>query len=125
MDLANVGLNAKERTLKTRVVTDLVYSGMNEFTAKDGLLSEPERCQVDFKGLECKGGAQGASCLTPRQVKSAQAIVSPAKTAKGEVLFPRLEPGTELRWARLAVSSQAPTVRMAPTASSAAMWLLL
>jgi len=69
---------------------------------KDGLLSEPERCQVDFKGLECKGGAPGASCLTPRQVRSAQAIVSPAKTAKGEVLFPRLEPGTELRWARLA-----------------------
>jgi feruloyl esterase len=68
---------------------------------KDGLLSEPERCNVDFKGLECKG-AEGANCLTPRQVKSAQTLVSPAKTAKGEVLFPRLEPGTELRWARLA-----------------------
>ena len=67
---------------------------------KDGLLSEPERCHVDFKGLECKG-AESASCLTSRQVRSAQALVSPAKTASGEVLFPRLEPGTELRWARL------------------------
>jgi feruloyl esterase len=68
---------------------------------KDGLLSEPDRCNVDFKGLECKS-ADGPGCLTPRQVQSAQTIVSPAKTARGEVLFPRLEPGTELRWARLA-----------------------
>ncbi len=68
---------------------------------KDGLISEPDRCHVDFKVLECKG-AEGPSCLTPPQVQSAQAIVSPAKTSHGDVLFPRLEPGTELRWARLA-----------------------
>ena len=68
---------------------------------KDGLISEPERCHVDFRALECKG-ADAASCLTPRQVQSAQTILSPAKTASGAVLFPRLEPGTELRWARLA-----------------------
>ena len=68
---------------------------------KDGLISEPERCHVDFKALECRG-ADGASCLTPRQVQSAQTIVSPAKSASGPVLFPRLEPGTELGWARLA-----------------------
>ena len=68
---------------------------------KDGLLSEPDRCAIDFKVLECKG-ADSTACLTARQVRSAQAIVSPAKTAKGEILFPRLEPGTELRWARLA-----------------------
>jgi feruloyl esterase len=68
---------------------------------EDNLLSDPERCNVDFKGLECKG-AEAPSCLTPRQVRSAQTIVSPAKTARGEILFPRLEPGTELRWARLA-----------------------
>jgi feruloyl esterase len=68
---------------------------------KDGLIEEPERCQVDFKALECKG-SDGPSCLTPRQVQSAQAIVSPLKSSTGEILFPRLEPGTELRWARLA-----------------------
>jgi feruloyl esterase len=68
---------------------------------KDGLISDPERCNVDFKALECKS-ADTTSCLTARQVQSAQTIVSPAKTASGAVLFPRLEPGTELRWARLA-----------------------
>jgi feruloyl esterase len=29
-------------------------------------------------------------------------MISPAMTPKGQVLFPRLEPGTELRWGRLA-----------------------
>jgi Tannase and feruloyl esterase len=68
---------------------------------KDGLIEEPERCHVDFKALECRG-ADGPSCLTSRQVQSAQAIISPLKSSTGEILFPRLEPGTELRWGRLA-----------------------
>lgn len=68
---------------------------------KDGLISEPERCHVDFRALECKG-ADGPTCLTHAQVESAEAIVSPAKSAGGKILFPRLEPGTELRWGRLA-----------------------
>jgi feruloyl esterase len=67
---------------------------------KDGLISEPQRCNVDFKALQCKG-ADDASCLTARQVQSAQTLISPAKSASGAVLFPRLEPGTELGWARL------------------------
>jgi feruloyl esterase len=68
---------------------------------KDGLIEDPTTCHVDFKSLECKG-ADGPGCLTARQVKTAQTIVSPAATPAGEVLFPRLEPGAELRWNRLA-----------------------
>lgn len=69
--------------------------------AKDGLISDPESCHVDFKALECKA-EDGPECLTHRQVQTAQTIVSPATDSKGNVLFPRLEPGTELRWARVA-----------------------
>ncbi|HZP07149.1 MAG TPA: tannase/feruloyl esterase family alpha/beta hydrolase [Terracidiphilus sp.] len=68
---------------------------------KDGLIENPESCQVDFKRLECKGDDR-ADCLTPRQVKTAETMISPATDAGGKVFFPRLEPGTELRWARLA-----------------------
>ena len=68
---------------------------------KDGLIDDPTRCQVDFKQLECKAG-DAPDCLTARQVQSAQTIISPAKDAAGHVLFERLEPGTELRWGRLA-----------------------
>jgi feruloyl esterase len=66
----------------------------------DGLINDPESCHVDFKRLECTA-ANGPDCLTPRQVQTAQTIISPAATPAGEVLFPRLEPGTELRWDRL------------------------
>jgi feruloyl esterase len=68
---------------------------------KDGLISNPDSCQVDFKTLACKA-EDGPDCLTPRQVQTAQTIISPATDSSGQVLFPRLEPGTELRWARLA-----------------------
>ena len=68
---------------------------------KDGLISDPQSCHPDFKSLGCKAG-DGPDCLTPRQVKTAQTIISPAIDLQGKVLFPRLEPGTELRWARLA-----------------------
>ena len=68
---------------------------------KDGLIENPATCHVDFKKLECKG-ADGANCLTTSQVKTAETIISPATTPAGDVLFPRLEPGTELRWNRLA-----------------------
>ncbi len=33
-------------------------------------------------------------------------MISPATTASGKVLFPRLEPGTELRWGRLIAGPQ-------------------
>jgi feruloyl esterase len=68
---------------------------------KDGLIDDPESCHVDFKNLEC-AAADSPDCLTPRQVQTAQTITSPAITTAGQVLFPRLEPGTELRWGRLA-----------------------
>jgi len=68
---------------------------------KDGLIENPESCKVDFEKLKCTGEDR-ADCLTPRQVKTAQTIISPATDAQGKILFPRLEPGTELRWARLA-----------------------
>jgi len=67
---------------------------------KDGLIEDPENCHIDFKALQCKA-TDHPDCLTPRQVHTAQTIISPAMTRTGKVLFPRLEPGTELGWARL------------------------
>jgi feruloyl esterase len=67
---------------------------------KDGLIEQPQKCNVDFKTLECNA-AGSRDCLTARQVKTAQTLISPATTHDGRVVFPRLEPGTELRWGRL------------------------
>jgi feruloyl esterase len=68
---------------------------------KDGLIEDPQHCKVDFTRLICKAG-EAPDCLTARQVQTAETIISPAKDAAGNVLFERVEPGTELRWARLA-----------------------
>ena len=50
----------------------------------------------------CGEGADGPDCLTARQAQTADTMLSPATAASGEVVFPRLEPATELEWARLA-----------------------
>jgi feruloyl esterase len=68
---------------------------------KDGLIDDPTLCHFDPEELQCKEG-DAPSCLTARQVQTARAILSPATTGSGTQIFPRLEPGTELRWARLA-----------------------
>jgi feruloyl esterase len=72
---------------------------------KDGLIEAPESCNVEFKSLQCKA-ADGIDCLTARQVQTAQTIASPIATKAGKILFPRVEPGTELRWGRLAGGPQ-------------------
>jgi feruloyl esterase len=72
---------------------------------KDGLIQNPESCHIDFKTLQCKA-ADAPDCLTPRQVQSAQTMISPATDAQENVIFPPLEPGTELRWGRLAGGPQ-------------------
>ena len=72
---------------------------------KDGLIESPERCNVDFKSLQCKA-ADGPDCLTARQVQTAQTITSPVATKASKTLFPRVEPGTELRWSRVAGGPQ-------------------
>ena len=68
---------------------------------KDGLIDDPTRCHFDPKVLQC-AGEDKPSCLTAPQVQTARTILSPATTRSGQEIFPRLEPGTELRWGRLA-----------------------
>ena len=68
---------------------------------QDGLIDDPRGCHVDPQVLLCKG-ADSPSCLTAPQIQTARTILSPMKSSTGAELFPRLEPGTELRWGRLA-----------------------
>jgi feruloyl esterase len=66
---------------------------------KDGLIQNPTTCSFDFKALECRG-EDAAACLTPAQVVSAKAMVSPVThPTTGAVLFEgHLWPGAELEW---------------------------
>jgi len=65
---------------------------------KDGVLENPQICTFDPKAIECKG-ADGPTCLTPKQVESARAIYAPAKNPRtGDEVFPGVPRGTELSW---------------------------
>lgn len=68
---------------------------------QDGLIGDPRKCHFDPQTLLCKG-ADAVDCLTQSQVQTARTILGPMVSSTGKELFPRLEPGTELRWGRLA-----------------------
>jgi feruloyl esterase len=69
---------------------------------KDGIVDDPTRCSFDPKVLECKGG-DAPSCLTPPQVQAARKIYAGvANSRTRELIFPGLEPGSELGWGVMA-----------------------
>jgi len=69
---------------------------------KDGLLEDPRRCHFDPGTIQCLG-ADGPACLTAAQVKAARQIYAPATNPRTkELIFPPLEPGSELLWNFLA-----------------------
>ena len=79
----------------------------------DGLLADPRACTFDPAALLCRGGdAEG--CLTGPQVEAAKKIYGSAKKKNGEVVFPGLEPGSELAWG---------PVTAGPTPFGIAMWM--
>ena len=69
---------------------------------KDGLISDPTRCQFDPAVVACTG-ADASSCLTPAQVEAARTIYAPVVDPRtGEEVFAGLEPGSELHWGAIA-----------------------
>jgi feruloyl esterase len=70
--------------------------------AKDGLLESPQRCQFDPAVLQCRAG-DTSSCLTAPQVQAARQIYAPVVNPRTKALvFPGLQPGSELGWSGLA-----------------------
>jgi len=69
---------------------------------EDGLIDDPRRCNFNPELLLCKGtDTQG--CLTVAQVETVRKLLSPAINPRtGALIFPPLEPGSELSWARVA-----------------------
>lgn len=65
---------------------------------KDGVIENPKLCNFDPEVLQCTGEDK-PTCLTAAQVESARTIYSAAINPRTkQVIFPGLEPGSELRW---------------------------
>jgi feruloyl esterase len=73
---------------------------------KDGLLNDPRACKFDPAVLQCKAG-DAENCLTAPQVESVKRAYAPAKTSRGEAIFPGKEPGSETTWNAFLSNTQA------------------
>ncbi|KAF2736301.1 tannase and feruloyl esterase [Polyplosphaeria fusca] len=61
----------------------------------DGILEDPSLCKYDPTGLTCKSG-QSSNCLTATQVNTVKKIFSPVYTDDGSLVYPRMQPGSEI-----------------------------
>ncbi len=65
---------------------------------KDGVIENPQICKFDPVTIQCKG-EDSSDCLTPAQVATARKVYSGVINPRTkEVIFPGLEPGSELGW---------------------------
>ena len=67
---------------------------------KDGLLNDPRKCKFDPASLLCSGSAT-EGCLNADQVEAVKKIYTPARTKKGDLIFPTYQPGSEMAWGTL------------------------
>lgn len=62
---------------------------------KDGIIEDPDLCNFDQKGLLCST-LTTSTCLTPDQATTVQKIFNALRGTKRELLYPSLQPGTEM-----------------------------
>ncbi|KAF4459804.1 tannase and feruloyl esterase [Fusarium albosuccineum] len=76
---------------------DLVYKDIMKHCdgldgLEDGILEDPDLCQYRPEGLICKSG-QSEGCLSGKQAATVRAIFSPVYGSKGDLVYPRFQPG--------------------------------
>jgi feruloyl esterase len=75
---------------------------------KDGLIDNPRRCNFDPGVLVCQD-ADTPACLTVAQVETVRRLLNPVINPRtGRLIYPPVEPGSELGWAGVAAGGQPP-----------------
>jgi len=76
---------------------------------KDGIIMDPRACHFRVESIECKGGGEGADCLSAAQVAAAVAVYDGPRNSKGERLYPGGAMfGAEASWGTTADSASLP-----------------
>lgn len=65
---------------------------------RDGIIENPMLCHFDPAKIQCPGKEDNDSCLTPAQVQTVRQVYAGAKFSDGSLIYPGLEPGSELDW---------------------------
>ena len=80
---------------KVQVLADAVNAACDMLDGvKDGVLTDPRRCDYDPAPLQCKSGDQ-PNCLTGAQIAAVRKIWSGPRDEDGQQLYPGLERGGE------------------------------
>ena len=84
---------------KTAMLSKAVVDACDELDGvKDGLISDPPKCNFDPGTLECKQGDRD-DCLTALQVETVRELYSgPVDPRTGQSLYPGLAKGSEVGW---------------------------
>ena len=79
---------------------------------KDGLIDSPRRCNFNPDVLVCKD-TDTQACLTVAQVETVKRLLSPVRNPRtGTLIYPPLEPGSELGWAGVAAGGREPAAAL-------------
>lgn len=74
----------------------------------DGIIEDPQLCSYTPVSLQCPAGSTNTtSCLTAAQVNIVTSVLSPYYGIDGSLIYPRLQPGTELSDANIYLNGQA------------------
>ncbi|MDM0122608.1 tannase/feruloyl esterase family alpha/beta hydrolase [Variovorax arabinosiphilus] len=80
---------------KVQTISDAVLAKCDALDGlKDNIIGRPQACSFDPVELACTG-AETDACLTPAQVRSAQAFYAPTSVANGRYTWPGFPPGGE------------------------------
>lgn len=73
----------------------------------DGIIEYPYACKYDPSGLACSEGSNSKTCLTPAQVQTVKTVYSPLLNDRGDLVYPRLQPGAEIAASAILFNGQA------------------
>lgn len=81
---------------KDKLIGDEV---MRQCDTVDGIIQDPRKCKVDLAKLQCKAGADPATCLSAAELGVVAKWRQGPRNSKGELLFPgHIPEGSESFW---------------------------
>jgi feruloyl esterase len=74
--------------------------------AKDGIIEDPSLCNPIMETIICKPGASSDNCLSAAQAKTVREVLYPLYGVNGTLLYPRMQPGSEVLAAPIMYNGQ-------------------
>ncbi|KAF9890199.1 Tannase and feruloyl esterase [Aspergillus nanangensis] len=74
--------------------------------ARDGIIEDPSLCNPVVETIICKPGMPSTTCLSGAQAKTVREVLSPLYGVNGTLLYPRMQPGSELLAAPIMYNGQ-------------------